>query len=230
MPQNDDPKFLGIDVASYPGDATMGWLWVHGFRITGFYLNHHRGPGGEDESWTLRRSSLINAGWGLAPLYLGYQTVDSRGHHLPPPSDPVSIAAVDATESVALLNKAGFPRGSALYFDIEDGTVPSANYDSYLDAWFQGIRSAGFLPAVYCSHNLINWSKTKNVTCWSFHIPFIGGGPYDPGNLPIELDAGCVGTQFRQESHLNGLPIRLDLDCFIVPDPSSAPATTQAVA
>jgi hypothetical protein len=100
----------------------------------GFYLNHHRGQGGEDESWLSRRSTLVNAGWGLAPLYLGYQTVDRHGNHLPPPSDPAQSGAIDGAEATVLMSTAGFPADSVVFFDIEDGTVPSGRYESYLDS------------------------------------------------------------------------------------------------
>jgi hypothetical protein len=225
MAQSNTNKFLGFDVATYPGDAAVAWLWTHGFRVTGFYLNHHRG--GEDDSWISRRLKLVNAGWGLAPLYLGWQTVDTTGHHLAPPGDPAGTATLDAAEATRLMSKAGFSEGSVVFFDIEDGTVPTGNYENYLRAWFAGVRAKNYLPAVYCSHLLISWASQRGVPCWSFHIPLHQGGPFDPSNLPITLDSGCVGTQFRQEVHLNGLPLSLDLNCFIVADPSSASATNQ---
>ena len=104
MAQSNTNKFLGFDVATYPGDAAVAWLWTHGFRVTGFYLNHHRG--GEDDTWILRRSKLVNAGWGLAPLYLGWQTVDTQGHHLAPPGDPAGTAKLDSAEAASLMSKA----------------------------------------------------------------------------------------------------------------------------
>jgi Domain of unknown function (DUF1906) len=142
MAQSNTNQFLGFDVATYPGDAAVAWLWTHGFRVAGFYLNHHRG--GEDDTWISRRSKLINSGWGLAPLYLGWQTVDNRGNHLPAPNDPSATAAIDAAEAAKLMNKAGFDAGSVIFFDIEDGSVPLGNYDDYLNAWFSGVRTQKF--------------------------------------------------------------------------------------
>jgi hypothetical protein len=220
--------YLGFDIATYPGDYTLAWLWNQGFRVAGFYLNHHRGS--EDEGWISNRSGLVSAGWGLAPLYLGWQTVDNRGNRLPPPSDPTGTATADAAEAVALMNKAGFRQGSVVFFDIEDGTVPSGNYDAYLKSWFSQIRAQGFSPAVYCGHYCTQWAKGHGVPAWSVHIPYVNGGPYDPGSLPVALDPGCVGTQYRQNTHLLGLPAAIDLDCFAVPDPSSGTAVEQTAA
>ncbi|MBV8567662.1 MAG: DUF1906 domain-containing protein [Methylobacteriaceae bacterium] len=219
-------KFLGFDVMSYPGDGTVAWLWAHGFRICGLYLNHHRG--GKDESWISHRPRLANSGWGLAPLYLGWQTVDNHGHQLPPPGDPQTTAAADAREAVALMQAAGFGVGSTIFFDIEDGTIPSGSYDRYLVSWFGAVRAANYVPATYCSYRLASWARQNNIPCWSFHIPANGHGPFDPGSLPAaSIDDGCIGTQFRQEAHLNGLPLAVDLDWFSIRDPSSAHAVSQ---
>jgi hypothetical protein len=215
-------RYLGFDVASYPGDGVVAWLWGHGFRISGLYLNHRRG-GPEDDSWISRRALLVKAGWGLAPLYLGWQTVNPNGSRASPPGDPMAAAATDAAEAARLMAKAGFAAGSAVYCDIEDGTPPSGACDTYLAALFSGIRTAGFLPAAYCSYLCAPWAAKKGVACWSFHIPAHNEGAIDPGNVPAAaIDAGCIGTQFRQNVHLSGLPLAIDLDWFSVADPSRA--------
>jgi hypothetical protein len=222
-------KFLGCDVASYPGDSTMAWLWAHGFRVSGFYLNHHRG--GRDDSWINQRSALSGAGWGLAPIYLGWQTVDNTGKRLAPPPDPQGTAVVDATEALKLVGMAGFAPGSSIYFDIEDGTVPSGSYQAYLLAWTTAVANAGFVPAVYCSHLCNAWAASHNLPHWCFHLVSTDPGPYDPGSLPQpEVDAGSMGVQFLQNVHLSGLPAKLDLNWFTIPDPSCPHAVSQVIA
>ncbi len=219
-------RYLGFDVSSYPGDATMAWMWGHGFRVTGFYLNHARG--GEDPSWVSRRAVLAHAGWGLAPLYLGWQMVDNHGHRLSAPTDPQSTAVTDAAEAIALMGKAGFEPGSTLYFDIEDGTPPSGTYEQYLLAWVDALSGAGFVPAVYCSHLCNAWAESQDLPHWCFHLVSTLPGPYDPGSLPQPaIDPGSMGVQFLQEVHLAGLPAQVDLNWFAVRDPSSAYATSQ---
>jgi hypothetical protein len=224
-----DSKYLGFDSATYPGDATMAWLWGHGFRVSGFYLNHSRG--GEDDTWISRRALLVGAGWGLAPLYLGWQLVDVQGNRLPAPADPQATAATDAAEAVGLMRKAGFAPGSTIYFDIEDGTTPTGAYQAYLLGWMAAVASSQFVPATYCSHLLNPWAAGQDIPHWCFHLLAPQSGPYDPGGLPQPaIDAGTIGVQFLQNIHLAGLPVRVDVNWFTLPDPSSADATSQAIA
>jgi hypothetical protein len=219
--------YLGFDISAFPGASTMAWLWGHGFRISGFYLNHSRG--GEDDTWISQRSALAGAGWGLAPIYLGWQMVDTSGNALPPPSDPQSTAATDAAEAIALMNKAGFAPGSTVYFDIESGTPPSGPYEQYLLTWTASVSAANFVPAVYCSHLCNQWAANQSLPHWCFHLVSTDPGPYDPGNLPQpSIDAGSIGVQFLQNVSLSGLPVVIDIDLFAVADPSCAHATSQA--
>jgi hypothetical protein len=220
---SDAVKYLGFDIAAYPGDSTMAWMWGHGFRVCGFYLNHHRGS--EDPTWIPKRAALAGAGWGLAPIYLGWQMVDNSGNRQQPPDDPQSTAAADAAEAVALMNKAGFAAGSTVYFDIEDGTPPAGAYNDYLAAWMATVTAAGFTPAVYCSHLCNAWAAGQSLAHWCFHLTSTNPGPYDPANLPQPaIDTGSMGVQFLQDVHLAGLPLKIDLNWFTPPDPSAAPA------
>jgi len=205
----------------------MAWLWGHGFRVSGFYLNHSRGS--EDNSWISRRTVLAGSGWGLAPLYLGWQMVDTLGNRLPAPTDPSATAITDAAEAVALMRKAGFELGSTVYFDIEDGTPPSGAYQQYLLGWLAAVTAAGFVSAVYCSHLCNDWASAHDLPHWCFRLVSTDPGPYDPGSLPRPaIDAGSIGVQFLQNVHLSGLPAKVDLNWFRIRDPSS-PAISQAI-
>ncbi len=223
-------SFWAFDCYSYPGDSAVAWLWAHGFRISGLYLNHRRGAGGEDQSWISKRSALANAGWGLIPLYLGWQTVGSGGGVLSPPSDPAGSAAADAAEALALLHQAQLPPGSTVYFDIESGTVPAGVYQTYLLAWRDAVKAGGFYPGAYCSHLCATWAIAKGFPVWSFHIPFNGGPAVNPASLPTDaIDNGCLGTQIRQNVYITGLPLKIDLSRFSIPDPSCPSGVSQAI-
>jgi hypothetical protein len=60
--------YYGLDVSGYPGDTIMK-NYKKKFNFTGFYLqpaaNH------TDSSWMGKRSTLVNQGWGIVPIYVG---------------------------------------------------------------------------------------------------------------------------------------------------------------
>jgi hypothetical protein len=156
--------------------------------------------------------------------------VDTHGNRLQAPNDPQSTAATDAAEAIRLMNKAGFAPGSTVYFDIEDGTVPSGAYEQYLLAWVAGVSAGQFMPATYCSHLVNAWADSNDLPHWCFHLIAPSTTAYDPANLPQPpIDDGGIGVQFLQNVHLAGLPAKVDLDWFAVPDPSSPHAVSQAI-
>lgn len=67
-------KNMGFDTHTYPGDRTMAaWKAAPGapYRWVGYYLP---APCHKDESWSGKRQTLVDMGWGLAVVYVGQQT------------------------------------------------------------------------------------------------------------------------------------------------------------
>jgi hypothetical protein len=61
----------GFDTSIYPGDALMrGWRTASPYRWVGYYLP---APCHRDPSWSGKRASLEQMGWGTAVVYLGQQ-------------------------------------------------------------------------------------------------------------------------------------------------------------
>jgi hypothetical protein len=166
----------GFDTSLYPGDATMrAWrepaspyTWV------GYYLP---APCHRDASWTGHRATLAADGWGTAVLYVGQQAWDAvaaaraidAGQLPPAPQTPAAAsraaaAAVTCSQSlltaaqgtsegadaVALAAAEGFPRGTAIFLDLERmNVVPSAMH-SYYRAWVRRVLSDGrYRPGIY---------------------------------------------------------------------------------
>jgi hypothetical protein len=67
-----DAKFRWFDRYDYPGDVVMDWLRastnLHWCR---YYLGPV--PDHPGKTWMARRKRLADAGWGIAPLYVGRQ-------------------------------------------------------------------------------------------------------------------------------------------------------------
>lgn len=65
-------RHLGFDTSKYPGDDAMqAWREDGSYEWVGYYLP---APCHRDASWSGKRQSLSNDGWGLAVVYVGQQT------------------------------------------------------------------------------------------------------------------------------------------------------------
>jgi hypothetical protein len=66
------PIHVGFDTNVYPGDRAMdAWKRTGLYEWVGYYL---AAPCHSDDSWSGKRAKLVNAGWGLAVIYVGQQT------------------------------------------------------------------------------------------------------------------------------------------------------------
>src|SRR5438046_100579 len=109
----------GMDRARFPGSPAMqNLLNATNIVWTGYYLTpapsqwHHLG-------WMGNRATLVNMGWGLAPIYVGQQD-PAVG---PGNSNILTTArgTIDAQDAINLMTQEGFPAGSVVYLDIEMG-------------------------------------------------------------------------------------------------------------
>src|SRR5947209_11851163 len=67
-----DGHHLGFDTNIYPGDKAMdAWKQSRDYEWVGYYL---QGSCHKDDSWSGTRARLVDAGWGLAVIYVGQQT------------------------------------------------------------------------------------------------------------------------------------------------------------
>jgi len=65
-------RHLGFDTSEYPGDDAMRmWKVSAPYEWVGYYLS---APCHKDDSWTGKRETLANMGWGLAVVYVGQQS------------------------------------------------------------------------------------------------------------------------------------------------------------
>jgi hypothetical protein len=184
--------FAGIDRSDYPGDDTMDWLKANTNLVwTGFYLpspchptSTWIGQSTNDATKTIYQY-LVDGGWGLAALFLGQQDVNyarCSQHNL-----SGAAATADASMAVQQATSAGFPSGSVIFLDIEQGgivgTTDPNNCLGYITAWINNIAQDGtFHPGVYCSHsqtadqisqavNAINPSLNVKFWVWNLANP-----------------------------------------------------------
>jgi hypothetical protein len=165
-----DGKHLGFDTHTYPGDKTMrAWKTAPGapYRWVGYYLVS---PCHKDASWTGKRQTLTDMGWGLAAVYVGQQTWGRT----PKPLTAKRLAQLqkakascnadflgtargtaDAIDAIAVTTREGFAPRSVVFLDIERmEKMPQAMRD-YYRAWARRLLQDGrYLPGVYVhAHN-----------------------------------------------------------------------------
>src|SRR6202142_1846151 len=122
--------YLGMDRNDYPGDANMAALRKT-FAFTGYWLNNP--PGANRNTWQGKRKVIQAMGYGFLLLFNGrdYRQLKASG-------DPAQVGSSDAATAVKAVARDGFPRGSILYLDQEQGGRMLPEQRAYIHAWVDG--------------------------------------------------------------------------------------------
>jgi hypothetical protein len=136
-------SYLGFDRNDYPGDAAM-LLLRKDFSFTGYWLSPP--PGEKSNSWRGKHEFLRLHGFGFLPLYLGPDSAQWK--------DSTSAAkqgTLDAKNASDSASAEGFPNGTIIFLDIEEGGRLTPNYHAYLKALSDEFARRAMKPGVYCS-------------------------------------------------------------------------------
>ncbi len=228
------PTYAGLDAGSYPGQPAVDTYRGMGFAVTALYLSHAPArsiPHEVDAGWIAAADYLAKSGWGLAPIYVGAEPAGSST--VPPPDDPLNDAQVDATEAIALAQKAGFQPGRRIFLDVEAAFPANTPYESYVLKWLEVVQGAGYGTALYCFPNQIGWCAAHGIPIWTVHLnkntgtknPQTGVITWSKLSAPLpadSIDVGAMGTQGRFYCQAAGLNVELDYDRWTVVDPSNS--------
>jgi len=143
-PQTSVPRaYLGFDRNDYPGDAALPIL-RKSFSFTGYWLSSP--PGENSNSWSGKRELLRSHGFGFALLFAGPTSGQLR-------DEPYTLKRVaeDTQTAVAAARREGFPPGSIIFLDVEEGGRLPSTYFTYLKLWAFGLSRLGFRAGIYCS-------------------------------------------------------------------------------
>ncbi len=162
--------FLGFDRAGYPGDAVMSSLYEHTpLYFVCVYLPAPSQPG---TSWLGKQQLLRDQGWGFLPTFVGQQVIGLGSHVVTP-----AQGRIDGDAACARMAEAGFPVGSVVYLDIENGGQMPANQVEYVKAWVDTVNNStgshGYWPGVYCSKK----GTAAQVAAFAPEIPLWVYGP-----------------------------------------------------
>jgi hypothetical protein len=137
------PAYLGFDRNIYPGDAALGLL-RRTFSFCGYWLNAP--PGERSNTWQGKRGIMNTSGFGFLVLFNG--RVDRELKSL---SNSKALGARDAAIAVEAAKKEGFPAGTIIFLDQEEGGRMLPEQQAYVYAWVDGLNASGFRAGVYCS-------------------------------------------------------------------------------
>jgi hypothetical protein len=136
-------SYLGFDRNNYPGDQNLKVL-RQTFSYTGFWLNHP--PSAKTNSWSGKRRTLQSAGFGFLVLFNGrlYNELKSVSYGS-------KLGKSDAQTAVAAARREGFPAGTIIFLDQEQGGRMLPEQKAYIYAWFDGVTAGSFRAGIYCS-------------------------------------------------------------------------------
>jgi hypothetical protein len=147
-------SYLGFDRNDYPGDASLPVL-RRTFSYTGYWLNNP--PGATSNSWSGKRNVLNAAGFGFLVLFNGRLYKQLK-------RDPSALGQKDASAAVESAKRQGFPLGTIIFLDIEEGGRMLPEQKTYIYRWIDDVTDAGYRVGVYCSGIPAKEGKTSIVT------------------------------------------------------------------
>lgn len=134
--------YAGFDKNEYPGDASLTALHQT-FAFAGFWLNTP--PGAKKNTWAGKRAVVEKAGFGFLVLYTGKTFAQLKG------SEAEEVGAADGQAAVAAAQQAGFPTGTVIFLDQEEGGRLLPEQKDYLFAWIDAVNASHYRAGVYCS-------------------------------------------------------------------------------
>ena len=135
--------YLGFDRNEYPGDEALPFLRKT-FSFTSYWLG---APAGEKRStWQGKRALLASQGFGFLVLFNGRESRQLKSAFY-----ARQMGFMDGDSAANFARGEGFPDGTVIFLDIEEGGRLPNNYHEYVSAWGDTLEIAGFRAGVYCS-------------------------------------------------------------------------------
>lgn len=135
-------SYLGFDRNDYPGDENLPAL-RRTFAFTGYWLNAP--PGETNNTWTGKREVVKDAGFGFLVLFNGRLDAELKR------ADPESLGRSDGRAAVTSAQREGFPGGTVIFLDQEEGGRMPPEQNAYIFAWVDTVNRGGFRAGIYCS-------------------------------------------------------------------------------
>jgi Rv2525c-like, glycoside hydrolase-like domain len=135
--------YLGFDRNEYPGDQNLAAL-RRTLSYTGYWLNAP--PGAKSNTWKGKRKVVQAAGFGFLVLFNG--RLDAQ---LKKVRDAGELGREDAAGAADAAKREGFPAGTVIFLDEEEGGRMLPEQKAYIYAWVDGVSASGFRAGIYAS-------------------------------------------------------------------------------
>src|SRR5258708_564828 len=146
-------QYLGFDTNIYPGDRAMsGWAKDGPYQWVGYYLE---APCHRDDSWSGKRETLSQMGWGLAVVYVGQQSWSThrrstKGSTCSNKFTTAGNGARDAGDAISRVAAEGFAQGSVIFLDIERMDKVTPAMQAYYTSWTRAVlKDRRYQPGYY---------------------------------------------------------------------------------
>jgi len=136
-------SYLGFDRNQYPGDAALGLL-RQTFFFCGYWLNAP--PGETTNTWQGKRDILNSSGFGFLVLFNG-----RLERELKSPANAITLGARDAGAAIEAAKKEGFPGGTIIFLDQEEGGRMLPEQKAYVYSWSDVVNTSSYRAGVYSS-------------------------------------------------------------------------------
>ena len=215
-------SFAGFDRADCPDLALMARLRAEtNLTWCGYYL---RAPSQPASTWLGKREALVAQGWGLAPIYVGQETTGPGSHNV-----TAAQGRADGTEACARMHDEGFPLGSWVYLDLENGPPFLEFQREYVTEWVAEVDAGGFRAGVYASFLFAAEVKTlcPDARLWVYHVPTTTPHEIVGSTLPAPepADSGYPQADIWQRDDTAVLTdfddLVVDLDSAVMRDPGA---------
>lgn len=135
--------YLGFDRNDYPGDENLKAMHAT-FSFAGYWLNNP--PGEKHNTWLGKRRAVQAAGFGFLVLFNG--RLDAELRNL---SRGSTLGKSDAQAAISAARREGFPAGTVIFLDLEQGGRMLPEQKAYIYHWVDAVNAAGFRAGIYCS-------------------------------------------------------------------------------
>lgn len=161
-PKADEAKttsthsYLGFDLNLYPGDSALPILRKT-FVFAGYWLSPP--PGTKSNTWLGKRENLKKENFGFLVLYKGRELREVKNK-----AAARQKGTLDATTAAANAKREGFPPGTIIFLDIEEGGRLTVSYHAYLHAFVETLRKLGYRSGAYCSGMPVKEEPNVTIT------------------------------------------------------------------